>query len=76
MYLIFSSFRKDMVSLIHLLNVGGFCSFHKSNIRRLASREVKAMTTWALPLRGRVSTVKPKMAHNGFGGMTTPKIVE
>ena len=65
-----------MVSLIHLLNVGGVCSFHKSSIRCLASRKVKAMTTWALPLRERVSSVKPKMAHNGFGGMTTPNIVE
>lgn len=36
--LIFSSSRIDVVSLIHLLNVGGVSSLHKSNIWHLARR--------------------------------------
>lgn len=63
-----SSIRvSHIVSLIHLVKLGGDCCFQQSTMILLAIKDVKAIASQALPLMGRDSSITPKMARRGLG---------
>ena len=76
MYLIFSSFKKCITSLIQWEKDGGACCFHLKRIKRLARSVVKAIMTQALAGKAASdsSGVKPKRAQIGSGSNLVPNI--
>lgn len=52
-----------ILSVVHLVKLGGDCCFQQSRMIFLAIKEVKALTSQALPLMEHDCGTKPKMAQ-------------
>lgn len=74
--LIFSSFRKDIVSFNQDVEEGGALLFHNNNILRRAMREVKDIIFFCLFDNLIPGPGTPKMAMKGLISISCPNISE
>ena len=72
-FLIFSIFIKERISLIRELNEGAFEDFHLSKIRRLATSVINAMKSALYEERGTVGGRTPNKAVKGEGEIVSSK---
>ena len=72
-FLIFSIFMKERISLIRELNEGAFEDFHLSKIRRLATSVINATKSALYEERGTVGGRTPNKAVKGEGEIVSSK---
>lgn len=66
-YLIFSSFKKNMVSLSHREMEGYLADFQCNSKERLASNDVKAIMSFCVEFSASEASGIPNIAINGEG---------